>query len=187
MIIGVDFDNVLFPTMHAVIDLYNKKYNDNLKLEDITTYNFYECLDSEVANKLINLFIDKEVYNNLKPFDGAIDVLKNFANQGHDIFILTATDTRNLTFKEHLLMKFFPFIPRENLVRIFKKNLFYTDVLIEDCLEQLKNSICNRVILNYPYNQDKSADYVYDIHRCSNWTQIMNAVNKINEKESDEH
>jgi len=59
MIIGVDFDNVLFPTMHAVIDLYNKKYNDNLKLEDITTYNFYECLDSEVANKLINLFIDK--------------------------------------------------------------------------------------------------------------------------------
>lgn len=186
MIIGVDFDNVLFPTTQVALDLYNKQYHDTLALKDITTYSFYECLDSSVADKIIELFIKKKTYDNLKPIKGAVETLRKLTNQGHEIFILTATDTRNLVFKEELLKKFFPFIPTENLIRIYKKQLFYVDVMIEDNLDQLKESICDRVLLDYPYNQDTSADYAFDIRRCSTWAQIMNVIDKINKKESDE-
>ena len=187
MIIGVDFDNILFPTTQVVLDMYNKQHHESLTLNDITTYSFYECLDSSVADKIIELFVNKKVYDNLKPLKGAVETLKKLANQGHEIYILTATDTRNLIFKEELLKKFFPFIPKDNLVRIYKKQLFYVDVLIEDNLEQLKNSICDRVLLDYPYNQDTSADYAFDIHRCTSWAQIMNVVDKIIKKESDKN
>lgn len=185
MIIGVDFDNVLFPTMQTVLDIYNAQNNAFLKIEDLTNYNFYECLDSTVADKLLELFCRKKVYDNLKPLKGAVETLKWATNQGHEVFILTATDVRNLPFKEALLKKFFPFIPKENLVRIYKKKLFYTDVLIEDCLEQLTSCLCDRILIDYPYNRDTSADYVYDIHRCQEWSQVMNAIDKINKKESE--
>ena len=185
MIIGVDFDNVLFPTTQVVLDLYNKQYHDTLTLKDITTYSFYECLDSSIADKIVELFIKKKTYDNLKPIKGAVETLRKLANQGHEIFVLTATDTRNMVFKEELLNKFLPFVPKDNLVRIYKKHLFYTDVLIEDSLDQLKESICDRILLDYPYNQDTSADYAFDIHRCSSWAQIMNVIDKIEKKESE--
>ena len=185
MIIGVDFDNVLFPTMQAVLDLYNEQNHDTLTMANLTNYNFYECLDSSIADKLLELFCRKKVYDNLKPLKGAVETLKWAANQGHEIFVLTATDVRNLVFKEALLKKFFPFIPKENLVRIYRKNLFCADILIEDCLEQLTSSICDRILLDYPYNQDTSADYVYDIYRCQDWSPVMNVIDKINKKESE--
>ena len=100
MIIGVDFDNVLFPTLQAVLDAYNAQNDASLKLENFTHYNLYECVDSNVADKLLELFCRKKIYDSLRPFKHAVETLKWASNQGHEIFVLTATDVRNLPFKE---------------------------------------------------------------------------------------
>lgn len=182
MIITIDFDETLFPTLQRVIEIYNKRYDQTLSLEQITTYNLYECLDSSVADELLNLYCEREAYENLQPFKNSARVLKSLVEKGHEIYIATATDVKNLEWKEQLLQKHFPFVPKNNLIRIHKKNLLKTDVLIEDNLNNLTEIFADRICFNQPWNHSTSKDMVYDIYRVHNWSEVPNIINSI-EKE----
>lgn len=177
--IAIDFDSTLFPTLEKVIEIYNKRYNETLSLDQITTYNLYECLSSSVADKMIGLFVDKEVYNNLQPYAGAVKAIKTIINNGHEVYIATSTDLRNLVWKEQLLQRYFPFIPKDNLIRIYNKKLLNVDVLIEDNLDNLTETFADRICFNQPWNQSPSKDFAYNIHRAYSWDDIINIINDI--------
>ena len=74
--IAIDFDETLFPTLTKVIELYNKKHNTSLELSQITTYNLHDSLPTEVADELLELFVDKETYSCLQPYKGAVRAVK---------------------------------------------------------------------------------------------------------------
>jgi 5'(3')-deoxyribonucleotidase len=182
MIIGIDFDDTLFPTLEKVLDIYNRRYNDTLSLSQITAYNFYDCLSATVADKLLELFVDKEVYNNLQPYKGAVRAVKTLIEQGHEVYVATATDVRNMEWKEELLQKYFPFIPKKNLIRIHNKTLLNVDVLVEDNLDTLKSTFADRVCFNQTWNINEETDYVYDISRIIHLGELVNTINKIERK-----
>lgn len=185
MRIAIDFDEVLFPTLEKVLEIYNKKHENQLTLSQITTYNLYECLDNAVADELISLFVDKNVYNNLQPYKGSIKAVKTLADKGYEIYVATASDLRNMEWKEKLLQRYFPFIPRENLIRIHNKKLLNVDVLVEDKLDNLQNTFADRVCFDQPWNQDDDFDYVYSISRIHNWGEIINVINTIERKDKE--
>jgi 5'(3')-deoxyribonucleotidase len=180
--IAIDFDEVLFPTLERVLEIYNKRHDTNIELSQITTYNLYECLDNAVADELVSLFVDKNVYNNLQPYKGSIKAVKTLADKGHEIYVATASDIRNMEWKEKLLQRYFPFIPKENLIRIYNKKLLNVDVMIEDKLDNLIQTFADRVCFDQPWNQDKDADYAYNIYRIRNWGEIINVINTIERK-----
>lgn len=185
MIITIDFDETLFPTLEKVIEIYNKRYDDNLSTEQITTYNLYESLELFAADKILELFCDKEVYDNLQPYKGAIIAVKTLLSSGHEIYIATATDAKNLEWKEELLQRYFYFIPTNNLIRIHQKKLLKTDILIEDNINNLIESFSERICFNQSWNQSTSKDIAYNIRRAYSWNDIVNIVNNI-EKEMKE-
>ncbi len=180
--IAIDFDETLFPTLTKVVELYNKKHDMNLELSQITTYNLHDSLPAEVADELLELFVDKEVYSSLQPYKGAIRAIKTLVEQGHEIYIATSTDVRNMEWKEELLQKHFPFIPKKNLIRIHDKSLLNVDVLVEDKLDNLKSTFADRVCFNQPWNVDDDADYVYSIYRIHHWGEMNNVINTIERK-----
>ena len=180
--IAIDFDSTLFPTLEKVLELYNKRHETNIELSQITTYSLYNSLPTEVADELIELFVEKETYDNLQPYKGAIKTIKSLVEQGHEIYIATSTDVRNMEWKEQLLQKHFPFIPKNNLIRINNKALLSVDVMIEDCLDNLTHTFAERICLDQPWNRDKEKDYVYSIHRIHHWGEITNIINDIERK-----
>lgn len=179
MIVAIDFDETLFPTLAKVLDIYNKRNNATLTLEQLTAYNLYECLDANVADKILELFCNSEVYNNLQPYAGAVKAIKTIINNGHEVYIATSTDLRNLVWKEQLLQRYFPFIPKDNLIRIYNKKLLNVDVLIEDNLDNLAETFADRICFNQPWNQSPSKDFAYNIHRAYSWDDIINIINDI--------
>ena len=184
-VIAVDFDETLFSTLGKVIDIYNQRYSDTLSLDQITTYNLYECLPAHTADKLLELFVDKEVYDNLQPYKGSVKALQTLANNGYEIYIATATSSKNLEWKEQLLRRYFPFIPKENLIRIHNKKLLNVDVLIEDNLDTLTQTFADRICFDQPWNRSDSKDFAYNISRAYCWGDIVDIINKI-EKENEE-
>ena len=100
--------------------------------------------------------------------------VKYLIEQGYEVYIATASDVRNMKWKEELLQKYFPFVPTNNLIRIHNKAMLNVDVLIEDNLDTLKSSLAERVCLNQPWNIDDGADYVYGIYRAHCWSDIIN-------------
>ncbi len=181
--IAIDFDSTLFPTMEKVIDIYNKKHNTSINMSQITMYNLHDNFPADVADELIELFVEKEVYSSLQPYKGAIRAVKVLAEQGHEIYIATSTDVRNMEWKEELLQKHFPFIPKKNLIRIHNKSLLNVDVLVDDKLDNLKSTFADRVCFNQNWNQDEEADWVYSIYRIHHWGEINNIIQSIERKE----
>lgn len=182
MKIAIDFDSTLFPTMEKVIELYNKKHNASIELSQITMYNLHDNFDLYIADELIDFFVDKDVYENLQPYKGAIRAIKSLAEQGYEIYVATSTDVRNLEWKEQLLQKHFPFIPKKNLIRIHNKALLNVDVMIEDKIENLKSTFAERICFDQPWNQDDEADWVYSIYRIHHWGEINNVIQNIERK-----
>ena len=180
--IAIDFDETLFPTLEKVIEIYNKRHNANLDLSQINTYSLSDSFDTNIADELIELFVEKEVYSSLQPYKGAVKAVKSLAEQGNEIYVATSTDIRNMEWKEELLQKHFPFIPKNNLIRIHNKALLNVDVLIEDKLDSLKSTFADRVCFDQFWNRDEDADYVYSIYRIHHWGEINNIINEIERK-----
>ena len=180
--IAFDFDGVLFPTMERVVELYNKRHNVSIDMSQITMYNLHDNFPADVADELIEFFVDKEVYDNLQPYKGAIRAIKTLVEQGHEIYIATSTDVRNMEWKEELLQKNFPFIPKKNLIRIHNKALLNVDVIVDDKLDNLKSTFADRICFDQPWNRDESADFAYDIYRINHWGEIINVINTIERK-----
>ena len=185
MIIGIDFDDVLFPTMQTVIDIYNERHNTNLKMTDITSYKFCDCLDDSVAKEFISITNEQMLYDRLKPFNKAVQVISTLIKRGHKVIIATATDAKNLCWKEELLEEFFPFIPKTDVIKIHEKGLLRVDVLIDDCLNQLISNFCERICFDRPWNRNKDKDFVHDIYRVSSWNEVMNIINDIERKDEE--
>ena len=60
MIIVCDIDSVLNNLMERTLEMYNGQHQTNLKLSDITSYNFADCLSQDEADGLVELFKQKE-------------------------------------------------------------------------------------------------------------------------------
>lgn len=183
--IAIDFDSTLFPTMETVLDIYNKRHNTNILLSQIITYNLHDSLPADVADELFAMFVEKEVYLSLQPYRGAVRAVKALVEHGHEIYIATSTDVRNMEWKEELLQKHFPFIPKKNLIRIYNKELLNVDVLVEDNIDNLKNTFAHQVCFNQPWNVDEDADYVWSIYRIHHWGEINNVIQSIERKDKE--
>ena len=182
MIICVDCDNVLNNLAEKTLELYNLRSGKNIQLNDITTYSFYDCLPMEDADGIIALFKEKELWDSLKPLPGAQIALNKLIKAGHEIYIATATDSYNFEWKVQWLAKYYSFIPTDNIIRIVNKSLLNVDMLIEDNLDNLKRGFCEPICLDYPWNQNSSIDYIFDIHRIKSWYEIEDVINNIEEE-----
>lgn len=182
MIIMCDIDDVLNDLIPKTLALYNSRTGKNIQFEHLTEYSFYDCLSPEDANGIIELFKEKKLWDSLRPLPGAQKGLRTLINHGHSVYLATATLPETFPWKIDWLKKYFSFINADNVIRIKNKGLLNCDIMIDDNLDQLASNICERIVLNYPWNQNDSKDYVYSLNRASNWKEIVNFVNDIERK-----
>ena len=183
MIIAVDMDNVLNNLTEKMLELYNAQSGKNIQMADLTAYNFYDCLSKEDADGIIKSFKNKALWDSLSPIEDSRVGLQKLMDAGNKVYIVTATAPDNFSWKCTWARKYFPFFPTDNIVRMQDKSLFKCNIMIDDCYDNLiKNKLCHKVILNYPWNVDEPKDWVHGTYRCANWVQIVEAVNKIQEE-----
>ena len=84
-----------------------------------------------------------------------------------------------MEWKEELLRRYFPFIPKNNLVRIYNKKLLNVDVLIEDNLDNLTQTFADRICFDQPWNRDDVKDFAYGIYRVKGWGEVVETINNI--------
>ncbi len=185
MIIMFDIDGILNNLVEETLALYNSRSGKDIQVSDITTYNFADCLPEEDAKGIVSLFKEKSLWDSLKPLSGSQNALSLLINQGHQVYLATATDPVNFEWKIEWLKQYFPFVPSDNVIRIMDKSLLRCDVLVDDCLDNLTKVFCERVCLDYPWNQNTSKDTAYDIRRAYSFDDVMNIIKNI-EKEMKE-
>ena len=184
MIIVCDIDNCLNDLTEKAVMLYNSRNNKNIQLSDIVAYRFADCLSQEDADGICALFKEKQLWDSLKPLPEAQKSLRQLIDMGHKVYIATSTDPINFNWKCAWMKHHFSFISTDNIIRIANKGLLKCDVLIDDSIEQLANSISERICFDYYWNRSNEKDYIYDIHRAKNhWHDVINIINNIERKD----
>jgi len=131
--IGIDLDDTLFIVLSSeVINAYNKKYHQILKIDDITRF------DCNGIPELMKEYHDFETRHELdmQLHSWAEKVIKNLKSNGHSLYVITSrpVETRNNT--EKLLESY------------FWNNFFQEIIFIKESWEDHKYKAANNLWLD---------------------------------------
>lgn len=183
MVIACDIDNTICNLQEVVINLFNKRYGTNYTMDNFYEYDVMNILPTTDGIVMRDIYGESGLYNKVKPYYKVGDVLQRLINNGHQVYFVTDAIPKTYGEKIDFIKRHFPFIDDSHIVSMKHKHMFRCDIMIEDNLANLlARAYYHRVLMDQPWNQSNK-DYVYDIHRCYNWDDVLVAINKICESE----
>ena len=169
-----DLDNVLNTLTSTLIEIYNKDYDDNLTLDDITEYKIDKFTKQGV--KVTDYFKSDELWMRVKPVYQAQEYLK-ILNQDYDLRIVSASHLGDMPTKYRWIKVFYPFLSREQIWTVFDKQWIDCDILIDDFQGNLISGKYHKILLDYPFNRSID-DEKENIFRAYNWKDIFMEVKR---------
>lgn len=183
MIVCCDVDNTICNLQEVVVNLFNERYGSHYTLNDFIEYDVMNVLPTQDGIVMRDMYGEHGIYNKVKPLLKAQESLQKLINEGHQVYLVTDAIPKTYEEKVNFIHRYFPFIDDAHIVSMKHKHLFRCDVMIEDNFANLiTKTHYHRILMNQPWNQS-SKDYIYGIHRCYNWDDVLAAINKINDLE----
>lgn len=180
MILAIDIDNVLNQFAASVLEAYNQDSGDHLTVSDITDYGMEQFIQEKYRDRLHEYFLYAARYAPAIP--SAQEYLPRLFDAGHEIFLVTSTTCACINDKAQWVMKHYPYITEEQIVRLHDKTLFKCDVMVDDYLPNLFGGDYKKIIMDYPWNQLSSkADHVCQLIRCRDWEAIYQTIIRLEE------
>jgi hypothetical protein len=181
--IAFDIDGVFANTMGLFLEIARKDYGINhIQYENITAYFLEECLDvdPEIIRVIINQILEGEFEPELRPIDGAVEVLSDIG-EAHRLLFVTARPQLP-TVKGWVHSKL-PLKPSDIEVVATGTLEGKADVLsargiryfVEDCLEvcyMLSERGINPILFSQPWNRSSN----HPFREVSSWAEIRALV-----------
>lgn len=184
-IIAIDCDDVLVPTAPAILTHYNKTYGMHITLDQLYSKDLavWGTKTHEEAIERVHAYLDTPEYQNMPPFEEAIDVLTKLSKK-YELHLVTARRDALAEATERMLAEHFPGV----FTSIQFTNHFSgtaktkaqvcqeigADLLIDDHLNhaELAAKCGIRVLLfgEYPWNQTQELSQ--NITRVRDWHDV---------------
>ena len=180
----IDLDEVCTQFISHLCSQYNNKYNKNLKVSDIKTYNLLQYIGEEG----IQLIKEKGFFANLKPIYKSIETIEKLILDGHTVFIISSPMNEHSVFEKFLWIKqYLPFFNIKNLILVGNKGELLSkingenSILFDDCPAYLREFNGIRIVMDREYNKELIVgDSVNDVnsvdYRVSGWNEFYEIV-----------
>lgn len=137
LVILLDLDDVLNNQNELWLAELNRLYNKNVKPEDIRSWDIPVAFPALNENQIYEpVTSGRLVWQMTAPRD-AVEYTNCWHNNGHTLFVVTATHTRNADVKMQWLYRNYPWFNEDRLIITQHKQLIMGDVLIDDGLHNL--------------------------------------------------
>lgn len=171
-----DADDVLVESTLPIVERYNAKYGENIKYEDLVNYadDRYFPADRSIEEPYYG---EPGIFRTFKPFPGAQELVKKLAEDGHDLYIATASKLSVVGDKVACYDEHFPEFHSDlrNVIPIRNKALLKGSVIIDDMPFNLVDSLCPlRLLIDRPWNRQAEGDFV----RCHSYDDVYENIQK---------
>ena len=181
MDIIIDMDDICVELLEPWLNVLNKKSKYHREEVDIVNWDIRLAYPDLTSFQIYTPLYDVELWKNVRPVKGAYECMQRLMQEGHRIYIATASYPQNFGIKtEECLFKIFKFIKHEDVICIHNKSLLKGHIMFDDYHENLKNFEGLRVLRTKPYNINCSDD-CFDI-RTSNencWEEFYKIVKEL--------
>lgn len=182
MVILVDCDDVLTNTCEVWVQACNQIYGTNFTLNDVKDWDMKTMYPDIPKSELLRPLLTEAFWTQVKPLDGAVKYLHKLIDDGHEVYICTSTDCRNIKWKiEYILKRYFSFFPIKNIIICNKKQLVKADILIDDNPSNLINGDYHGLLFYANHNLSFDVTHYQNMERVSNWTECYDAINRLME------
>lgn len=161
-----DLDGIVTDLVSKWLAVYNRDYSDNLRPEDITSWDWDRFVKPECGKRIYYYLSRPGFFADLKPIPGAIEALERLSHR-LELVVVTASPASGMRDKADWVKRHLPFVPKHNLVVTYRKDLVLGDFMFDDAPRNLEHTPATRIMMDYPYNRDFD-----DAYRVRNWTEF---------------
>lgn len=170
-------DTIQELTVHWLAEL-NKKYNYNVKKEDVTSWDITKAFPDLTPDEVLEALYRDEFWSRTTPIDGSSYYLERLVKDGHKLLIVTASNPETFEAKTKKLLELFPFLSKEQIIRENNKQKVSGDVLIDDGVHNLIGGSYIKFLYNQPNNANFN-EKEYDITRVFSWKEIYGRISNL--------
>lgn len=187
--IFIDMDSTITQTHYAVLDLYRKKTGDyGTEIDDNNlVWNMSDVCRIWSQEEVDDIFIDPELFNYMKAFPNAIEILKRLHDEGHYLEVVSMHKPEGAENKRRWIEENIPFLdkitilPISNGLEKFDKSCCKGDIIIDDKIDALESANTTYKICygSYTWNREWSGDKAYN---WNNVYELIHTMIKVEEK-----
>jgi 5'(3')-deoxyribonucleotidase len=165
--IAVDMDEVIADFVPKHLEIFNRTYSENVRVEDIQG-KLLRDHRPERRDEINRLIHDPSFFRDLKPMKDSQRVLEDLTKR-FEVFITTAAMEvpTSFTAKYEWLKEFFPFINELNYVFCGDKSIIHADYLIDDSVRHFERFSGRGILFTSHHNIAVTG---YD--RVSSWQEV---------------
>ena len=183
MNIYIDFDDTIASSIENVVRIVNKRYNRNVKPQDIGMWDFSDVYPDIPLENIVSVFGEKEFFKTLKLKNDVIPTLRRYGKYNHLIIVSKvdgiAIKEKYDWIKEHLIDIGIDIEFRGIPLGKSKGIIDMSDgIMIDDNAQFLKETNAKYKIL---YKCDRAFDDTqdWDGYAVSNWKELNKLLHNI--------
>ena len=185
MTILVDMDDTIEQLLKAWVQRANEKYHQSVALDDITDWNVAAPYSGVTKKAIYVVTYEPGFWSAVEPMPGAAEALRHFMDEGHEVYIVTATEIEHVEEKmKCLLFRYFPFLSWSQVIITSRKQLIRGDVLIDDGIHNLEGGDYRKILFTAPHNRRYDAEGNGMI-RVHTWEEAVAVIDRMAEQSGD--
>lgn len=171
MTILVDIDNTITNFSEVLLQANNNEYDTDYTYNQITSYDWF----SKTFEDPWLITTRHYFWNRVKVSPEAVSTIESWVKQGHKVLLVTASYFSDALGRkiEKTLEPFNPeLINERNVIIAQDKSSIMGDVMIDDCVDNLRETSCLPICYAQPWNKD------WDGWRKQSWSSINRIIDR---------
>lgn len=176
MTILVDMDDVLEQLVAGWLEYINERYGTHTVPADVVEWDLSKAFPTLTHEQVYGVELEDEVWDRVKPMPGADEALRKMIADGHEIYVVTATEYETLRAKmEKVLFRYFPYIDWRHVIITHNKPMIRGDILIDDGPHNFAGGEYHKILFDAYHNRsfDEKAAGVVRVH---GWEEVYEEV-----------
>ncbi|MBQ3543400.1 MAG: hypothetical protein IJA34_00170 [Lachnospiraceae bacterium] len=177
-----DIDDVLINLLENWLNILNRTHSLNVNVNDVKSWDMTKVYPTLTKEQIFKPIYENEVWQTVKPMPQSQYYLKKLIDDGHQIYLVTATNFETCNVKIEKLISLFPYLHSSQIIIAQNKQMIRGDILIDDGVHNLISGNYIKILYSRPHNLSFDAER-QNIIRLSNWEQIYKTISQIAKKE----
>lgn len=159
------------------INVLNQKYGTTVAMEDVNDWDITQTFPTLKKADVFRVLYEDSFWRWIEPMPDSQRVLQQLHGEGHELYIVTATDYRISKAKFDRILSLFPFLDTEHIIIAHNKQMIRGDVLIDDGPHNLIGGEYFRILFDRPHNRGLN-EKKYGIYRANSWEDVYRLIHE---------
>ena len=171
-----DADDTIEDMLPYWIDELNQKHDLSVQKADIKAWDMRKAFPTLTVDQIYEPVRQKAFWNRITPVRNSALFLKEIMEDGHDLYIVTASHYSMLDVKIAKILDMFPFLSWKQIIVAYDKQLVHGDVIIDDGIHNLIGNPCpHKFLFHQPHNANID-ETQFGIQRVRSWDEIYGKI-----------